>query len=145
MTRLQDDIVGFYNDLTDFSDQTLINGVPIRVYYDEKMNALCFEQRGRKIMNQALNYYCENLKLLNTYLLPEHYDNLMRTLAEMIGSGVMIRERILIKPKKYGFELYETQARNLKDGPQRVSNLDLVFWNSWLFKKYVKFNYKKVL
>lgn len=145
MTKLQDDIVGLYNSLTEFSDSTLSNGYPIKVYYEEGLNAVCFEQKGRKIVIQSLNYYCENLKFLNTYLLPGHYDLLMRSLTEIIGSGMMIRDRIMVSPTKYGFELYETPLNNIKEGPQKLAKVELVFWNSWVFRKYVELIYKKRL
>ena len=145
MTRLQDDILGVYNSLTEFSDGTLTNGLPIKVKYDESFNALSFEQRGKKVMIQSLNYYCENLKFLDTYMLPVEYNNLMQSLANLIGSGIMIRDRIMISPKKYGFDLYETDGMNLKEGPQRIASIELVYWNSWVFRKYVELIYKKKL
>ena len=145
MTRLQDDILGVYNSLTEFSNNTLINGYPIKVKYEESFNAVSFEQLGKKVIVQSLNYYCESLKFLDTYILPREYDILMQSLANLIGSGVMIRERIMVSPRKYGFDLYETDMSNLKDGPQRVASIELVFWNSWLFRKYVEFIYKRKL
>lgn len=145
MTRLQDDILGVYNSLTEFSDGTLTNGLPLKVKYDESFNALSFEQRGKKVMIQSLNYYCENLKFLDTYMLPVEYNNLMQSLANLIGSGIMIRDRIMISPKKYGFDLYETDGMNLKEGPQRIASIELVYWNSWVFRKYVELIYKKKL
>jgi hypothetical protein len=145
MTRLQDDIIGVYNSLVEFSEQTLSNGLPIKVKYEESFNALSFEQRGKKVIVQSLNYYCENLKFLNTYILPTEYDNLMSSLSGLIGSGIMIRERLMVAPKKYGFDLYETDGFNLKDGPQKVGSVDLVYWNSWFFRKYVELIYKKKL
>ncbi len=145
MLRLQEDIIGVYNSLTEFSDNTLMNGLPIRVKYEESMNAISFEQRGKKVIVQSLNYYCENLKFLNTYILPIEYDNLMQSLATLIGSGIMIRERLLVAPKSYGFDLYETDGMNLKEGPQKLASIELVFWNSWFFRKYVELIYKKKL
>ena len=145
MTRLQDDIIGVYNSLAEFSDNTLTNGLPIRVKYEESFNAVSFEQRGKKVMVQSLNYYCENLKFLDTYIMPVEYDGLMQSLASLIGSGIMIRERVMVSPKKYGFDLYETDGMNLKEGPQRIASIELVYWNSWLFRKYVELIYKKKL
>ena len=145
MLRLQEDIIDVYNSLTEFSDNTLMNGLPIRVRYEESMNAVSFEQRGKKVVIQSLNYYCENLKFLNTYILPIEYDNLMQSLATLIGSGIMIRERLLVAPKAYGFDLYETDGMNLKEGPQKLASIELVFWNSWFFRKYVELIYKKKL
>ena len=145
MTRLQDDVIGVYNSLVEFSEQTLNNGLPIKVKYEESFNALSFEQRGKKVIVQSLNYYCENLKFLNTYILPAEYDNLMSSLSGLIGSGIMIRERLMVAPKKYGFDLYETDGMNLREGPQKVGSVDLVYWNSWFFRKYVELIYKKKL
>lgn len=147
MIRLQDDILEVYNMLTDFSSSTL-SGLPIKVEYSESLNALCFEQKGLRVAISVLNYYCENLKhLKETYLLPEDYDILMSSLSGVIESGVLIHDRVCVAPVKYGFMIYETpgQTISLKDGPQLLGDLRFVSGNSWLFKKIIKFKYKKLL
>ena len=147
MIRLQDDILEVYNMLTDFSSNTL-SGLPIKVEYSESLNALCFEQKGLRVAISVLNYYCESLKYLKeTYLLPEDYDILMSSLSRVIESGVLIHDRVCVAPVKYGFRIYETpgQTISLKDGPQLLVDLRFVSGNSWLFKKIIKFKYKKLL
>ena len=147
MIRLQDDLLEVYNMLTDFSSNTL-SGLPIKVEYSESLNALCFEQKGLRVAISLLNYYCESLKhLKETYLLPEDYDILMASLSRVIESGVLIHDRGCKSPVKYGFRIYETpgQTISLKDGPQLLGDLRFVSGNSWLFKKIIKFKYKKLL
>ena len=147
MIRLQDDILEVYNMLTDFSSNTL-SGLPIKVEYSESLNALCLEQKGLRVAISVLNYYCESLKhLKETYLLPVDYDILMSSLSRVIESGVLIHDRVCVAPVKYGFRIYETpsQTISLKDGPQLLGNLRFVSGNSWLFKKIIKFKYKKLL
>lgn len=148
MTRLQDDILGVYNSLTDFSNNTLSGPVqlPIKVEYSESLNALCFEQKGLKVAVSSLNYYCENLKnLKETYLLPEDYDRLMGSLSGIIGSGILLHDRVCLSPSRFGFRLYETQLGALKEGPQFLVDIKFVSGNSWLFKKIIKLKYKDLL
>lgn len=145
MVRLQEDIINIYNSLTDFSNLTLSNQIPIRVYYEESLNSLCFEQKGKKLSLPTLNHYCLNLKGVDSYLLPSDYDDLMADLATLIGSGVMLHDRLLIKPINYGFEAYETNPLFMKEGPQMVSRVNFVVGNSWIFRKLVKYNYRKKL
>ena len=148
MTRLQDDLIEIYNLLTDFSEETLTKGTPVKVGYSESLNALCFEQKGLKIAVSALNYYCENLKnLKETYLLPIDYDILMSSLSKSITSGVLIQDRVCVSPRKYGFLLYDVPkvVSKLKDGPQLLADIRIASGNSWLFKKIIKFKYRKLL
>lgn len=147
MIRLQDDILEIYNLLTDFSSNTL-SGLPIKVEYSDSLNSICFEQKGLKVAISVLNYYCESLKnLKKTYLLPEDYDILMSSLSRLIESGVLLHDRVCLAPRKFGFRIYETpnQTKTLKDGPQLLSDFRFVSGNSWLFKKVIKFKYRKLL
>lgn len=150
MVRLQDDILGVYNSLTDFSANTLLSPVklPIRVTYSESLNALCFEQKGLKVAISVLNHYCRDLKdLKDTYLYPEDYDKLMSSLSGLIGSGVLLHDRICLSPEEYGFSLYDTERQSalLKKGPQLLTSIRFVTGNSWIFKKVTQFKYKKLL
>ena len=148
MTRLQDDLLGVYNSLTDFSMNTLTNPthLPIRVDYSESLNSLCFEQKGTKIAISVLNYYCENLKeLKETYLFPEDYDHLMYSLSWVINSGHLLHDRVCLSPEKYGFKIYETSPASYKNGPQLLASVKFVSGNSWLFKRVTKYKYKNIL
>lgn len=150
MVRLQDDILGVYNSLTDFSTNTLLGPVnlPIKVGFSESLNALCFEQKGLKVAISVLNYYCRELKnLKETYLLPEDYDRLMSSLSGIIGSGVLLHDRVCLAPEKYGFSIYETtpQTKLLKEGPQLLMSTKFTSGNSWLFKKVTQFKYRNLL
>ena len=148
MTRLQDDVLSIYNSLTEFSKETLLNPVhlPIKVSYSESLNSLCFEQRGYKVAVNPLNYYCENLKdLKETYLLPEDYDLMMSSLARLIGSGVLLHDRVCLSPIKYGFRIYDVRPGMLKEGPQLIDEVVVVSSNSWLFRAVTKQKFKKLL
>lgn len=148
MTRLQDDLLGIYNSLTDFSNTTLGGPIqlPISVEYSDGLNSLCFEQKGTKVAIGALNYYCENLKnLKKTYLLPDDYDKLMSSLSGVIGSGVLLHDRVCVSPTEFGFRLYETQGRYLKEGPQLLVDFKFVSGDGWFFKRIIKFKYKNLV
>lgn len=148
MVRLQDDILLIYNSLTDFSETTLLAPIklPIRVRYSESSNSLSFEQRGLKVSIPVLNYYCKNLRFLDTYLVPEDYDYLMETLSRIIESGVLLHDRVCLAPVKYGFEVYDTSPQTLllKEGPQLIGEAKFISGNSWLFKKIIKFKYEGI-
>lgn len=150
MVRLQDDILGIYNSLTDFSANTLLSPInlPITVRFSESLNSLCFEQKGFKVAISVLNYYCRDLKnLKETYLFPEDYDKLMSSLSGLISSGVLLHDRVCLAPEHYGFSIYETEAKTtlLKNGPQLLVSCRFISGNSWLFKKITKFKYKNLL
>lgn len=150
MIRLQDDILSIYNSLTDFSSNTLLGPIkyPIKVYYSESLNSLCFEQKGLKVAISVLNYYCRDLlNLKESYLSPGDYDSMMSALSGLIGSGVLIHDRVCVAPVKYGFEIYETPSKTatLKEGPQFVASVKFVSGNSWLFKKCIKYKYKNLI
>ena len=96
----------------------------------------------------VLNYYCRELKnLKETYLLPEDYDRLMSSLSGIIGSGVLLHDRVCLAPEKYGFSIYETtpQTKLLKEGPQLLMSTKFTSGNSWLFKKVTQFKYRNLL
>ena len=148
MVRLQDDILLIYNSLTDFSETTLLSPIklPIKVKYSESLNSLTFEQRGRKVSIPVLNYYCKNLKFLDTYLIPEDYDYLMGTLSRIIESGVLLHDRVCLSPINYGFEIYDTNSytQYQKEGPQLIGEVKFISKNSWLFKKLTKLKYERI-
>lgn len=145
MTRLQEDLLGIYNSLTDFSNETLGNKLPLLVDFSEGLNSLCFSQRGKSIAISSLNYYCLDLpKVKGSYLIPEDYDYLMSSLAGIIGSGALLRERVCLSPEKYGFKIYETSSRYIKEGPQLLADISFVSGNSWLFKKIMKIRYERI-
>lgn len=148
MVRLQDDILLIYNSLTDFSETTLLSPIklPIKVKYSESLNSLTFEQRGRKVSIPVLNYYCKNLKFLDTYLISEDYDYLMGTLSRIIESGVLLHDRVCLSPINYGFEIYDTNSytQYQKEGPQLIGEVKFISKNSWLFKKLTKLKYERI-
>lgn len=145
MIRLQDDILGIYNSLTDFSGNTILGPIqyPIRVTFSESLNSLCFEQKGLKVAIYSLNYYCENLtNLKDSYLLPEDYDKLMSTLSDLVNGGKLLEDRVCLSPKPYGFKVY-LMSRNLpKEGPQLLADIKFISGNSWIRRKLIKLVYK---
>lgn len=148
MTKLQDDFLSIYNSLVEFSGTTLEGAllIPIKVSYDESMNSLFFEQRGKKVGITITNYYSGYLKdIKNSYLLPKDYDYLMGTLSTLIESGVLLRDRVCISPELYGFDVYETNSRELKNGPDLLGQIRFVSGNSWIFRTITKLKYKKIL
>ena len=147
MTKLQEDLLGLYNTLTDFSEATLLDPKPrpINVNFSEGLNSLCFEQKNLKVALSVLNYYCSGLKKIkDAYLLPEDYDTLMADLSKVINKGYLLHERVCVAPMKYGFKLYETPQgiAGLQDGPQLLGSFEFVTSNSWVFKKIIKMRYE---
>lgn len=150
MTKLQDDLLQIYNALVVFSKSTLNDVIPtpIVVTYREEHNALVFKQKGKEVMLQVLNYYCGYLKnIKKTYLLPKDYDILMGNLSDIIGSGKLLEDRVLVSPEPYGFEIYMTDSRTteFKKGPTLLSTCRFVTDNSWFFRMITKFRYKSIL
>lgn len=149
MTRIQEDILLIYNSLTDFSKNTLLapTKLPIKVGYSESLNSLTFEQQGLKVSIPVLNYYCKDLRFLyDTFLIPEDYDYLMDSLTRVIESGVLLHDRVCLSPKKYGFEIYDSNSHTqyIKEGPQLIGRMEFVSGNSWLFRKLTKLKYERI-
>lgn len=148
MTKLQDDILLIYNSLVEFSKITLegVFQIPIKVYYDKSSNSLCFEQKGKKIFLTVPNYYSMYLKnLKESYLLPKDYDYVMATLSSLVSSGELIKDRVCVSPQKYGFNIYSADVKLLSEGTRLIGEVRFVSGNSWLFKMYVKFKYRKLI
>lgn len=150
MTKLQDDLLQIYNALVVFSKSTLNDVIPtpIVVTYQEEHNALVFKQKGKEVMLQVLNYYCGYLKnIKKTYLMPKDYDILMGNLSDIIGSGKLLEDRVLVSPEPYGFEIYMTDSRTteFKKGPVLLSTCRFVTDNSWFFRMITKYRYKNIL
>ena len=148
MTKLQDDFLNIYNSLVEFSEITLRGAlsIPICVSYDISMNSLFFEQRGKKVGLTVPNYYSGYLRnIKNSYLLPRDYDYLMATLSTLIESGALLRERVCVSPELFGFDVYETNLKDIKNGPKLLGQIRFISGNSWIFKIITKLKYKKVL
>lgn len=146
MTRLQDDLLGLYNDLVNLSKATLENKIqqPIKVTFEENMNSLSFEQAGKKIYSQVPLYYGGKIKeIKDTWLLPKDYDYLMGTLSQLLQDGILIKDRVCISPEVYGFDVYLTDQNTLKfkNGPVLLGQVRFCSGNSWLFKKLIHYKY----
>lgn len=146
MTTLQNDILEIYNSLVVFSDNTVKSSfpIPIKVWYESDSRLLVLEQRGNSVRIGLPVYYCLALEELKkpTYLLPEDYDYLMSNLLSLLNSGELIKERTILSPENYGFDIYATNIRELWKGPDIIGRIRFVSGTSWLFKFIVKRKYK---
>ena len=146
MTTLQNDLLEIYNSLVAFSDSTVKSrfAIPITVHYEKESHLLVFEQKGISVRLGLPVYYCLGLEDIEkpTYLLPEDYDFLMYNLMTLIQSGELIKERTLVSPENYGFDIYSVNLREFWKGPDIIGKVRFVSGNSWLFKFLVRRKYK---
>lgn len=146
MTVLQNDILEIYNVLVVFSKETIDSKfpIPIKVHFDESSNSLVFEQKGVSVRLLLPLYYSLALDDLKkpSYLLPKDYDYLMSTLQGLLGSGVLIRDRVCVSPENYGFDIYCIDLKDFKKGPDILGQIRFVSGNSWIFKFLTKRKYK---
>jgi len=149
MTTLQDDILEIYNSLVLFSDDIVKSKfpLPIRVRYEKESRLLVMETKGKSVRLYLPVYYCLDLESIQkeTYLLPEDYDYLMSTLQYLINSGELIKERTIISPENYGFDIYGTNLKELWKGPDIIGRVRFISSNSWFFKIKTRLKYRKRL
>lgn len=149
MTTLQTDLLDLYNALVPFSAKTLDPKLPcpIKVQFIKNDNQVIFEQGGLSIRLVLPLYYCLGLDSFkkSTYLLPNDYDYLMSTLQSLISSGKLIEDRTCLSPENYGFDIYGVNLKEFNKGPGILGKIRIVSGTSWIFKKYVKFKYRKSL
>ena len=69
----------------------------------------------------------------------------MATLSTLIESGALLRERVCVSPELFGFDVYETNLKDIKNGPKLLGQIRFISGNSWIFKIITKLKYKKVL
>ena len=147
--RLQEDLIETYNNLIPFSKQmTTTNlAIPIKVWYEKESRLLVMEQAGISVRLRFPVYYCLGLEDLYkpTYLLPEDYDYLMSTLRGLINSGELIKDRTILSPEDYGFDIYATNELELWKGPGIIGSIRFISGISWWFKYKTKKKYRKVL
>lgn len=149
MTTLQTDLIDIYNSLTTFSKKTLDEKfpTPIVVSFKEEDNQVIFEQGGTSVRLSLPLYYCLGLEDLKTptYLVPEDYDYLMSTLQSMIGSSELLKDRTVLSPENYGFDIYSVDLRQFSKGPRPIGTIRFVSGTGWLFRLKTKFKYRKCL
>lgn len=139
MTRLQDDLLGLYNELVEFK-----NNSPIKVTFEDNMNSLSFEQDGKKIYSQVPLWYGGKInEIKDTYLVPKDFDYLLGILNQLLQDGIFIKDRVCISPEIYGFDVYLTDSNTLKfrNGPVLLGQIRFCSGNSWIFKKLTKIKY----
>lgn len=145
MTKLQEDLLSIYNTLVMFNETlTMYNPKPIKVWYEPDSKLLVFEQKNKSARLYAPIYYTLGLEDLvkPTYLLPNDYDALMYNLQSVINSGILLKDRTILSPENFGFDIYATEPKELHKGPEVVGKMRFISGTSWLFKKYVEFKYK---
>lgn len=147
MTTLQNDLLEIYNTLVMFNKETVESKfpTPIKVWYDSSSRALVLEQKGVSVRMALPMYYSlalEDLEKKPTYLLPQDYDYLMSTLQGLIGSGVLINERVCVSPENYGFDVYLIDLKNFNKGPELLGQIRFISGTGWLFKLLTKRKYK---
>lgn len=150
MGRIQDDILEIYNTLQEFSKETLEGTVkkPIEVDFADDSGCLVFRQSGKIAYLPLLNYYCGNLRnIRKTYLLPEDYDILMRSMQVLISNNILVEDRLCVSPEIYGIDFYKTTVTtaSFREGPQLVGSLRFVSGNSWIFRMITKYKYRSIL
>lgn len=139
MTIYQQDLLGFYNEMTKFSDE-----YPIRVKWEIDYRCLRFSQGNRIVNFHVLNSYCLRLhNIKETFLLSDDFNDMMSDLKSVIESGTLLEDRVLISPQKYGFKIYKpTQMVDL--GPLEVCEIKVITSNSWLFRKLALRKFKLI-
>lgn len=146
MTTLQNDILEIYNSLVIFSKDVMESPkpMPIIVKYDIKSAGLIFEHKGKSVRLVLPNYYSLALDELEkpTYLLPKDYDYLMSTLQGLIGSGVLIKDRVCLSPENFGFDIYNVDLNNFSKGPDLLGQIRFVSGTGWFFKFMTKRKYE---
>lgn len=149
MTTLQNDLLEIYNNLTSFSNSTLqrTDPKPITVWLDkEAINCpLVFSQENKEVRLRLPIYYClglEDLANKKSYLLPNDYDYLMKSLASMISDSKVLEDRTCLSPENFGFDIYATDQSKFREGVERIGGVRFITGNSWIFRMYVKWKYK---
>lgn len=149
MTTLQNDLLEIYNNLVTFSKTTLqvTHPKPITVWYDKGAlgNPLVFSQENINVRLRLPVYYClglENLTEHKSYLLPEDYDYLMKSLASMIEDSKVLDDRTCLSPENYGFDIYALDPKQPSKGIERIGGVRFISGNSWLFRTYTKWKYR---
>lgn len=149
MPTLQDDLLEIYNSLVMFNDDIIQSKfpLPLRVRYEKDSRLLVMETKGKSVRLYLPVYYCLDLEHIQkeTYLLPADYDYLMSTLQYLLHSGELLRERTIISPENYGFDIYSTNLKELWKGPDIIGRVRFISGNSWLFKLRTKLKYRKRL
>lgn len=149
LPRLQEDLIGFYNNLVAFSKTTVDTNVPspIKVRYEKDARMVVFEQKGIAVRTNIPVYYSLGLEDIEepTYLLPDDYDYLMSTLRDLINSGKLLEDRTTLSPENYGFDIYAVNMRELWKGPGIIGSIRFISGVSWWFKFKIKRKYRNVL
>lgn len=138
---IERDIIGFYNSFINIDPS-----IPVGVCYSKPNKCLVFTQYNFRMDVGILNYYCKNLiNIKNTALLPDDIKELLDSLKDLINSGQLSQDRILISPTKYGFEVYRANKMNTGIGPIKLASVKFVTSNGWLFRKIVNWRYKNII
>lgn len=141
MTGLQDDLRELYNQLIVFSS-SIDGDTPIKVSFIEEECSLRFELDGKSVYTLA-PFYCslDMDKVKDTYLLMRDYRKLLDSLKYLLTEGILVRERVMIVPEKYGFDVVETKNTTkdaVVEGPKILATIRFISGNSWFFRFMTK-------
>lgn len=141
MIGLQDDLRELYNQLIVFSSS--IDGeTPIKVSYIKEEYSLRFDLDGKSVYTIA-PFYCslDMDKVKNTYLLMRDYKKLLDSLNYLLTEGILVRDRVMVVPEKYGFDVVETENTTkdaVVEGPKVIATIRFISGNSWFFRFMTK-------
>lgn len=142
MIKLQEDLISIYNSLTEFGNNTLNGGLPLRVTYDSESKVLVFSQQAKTLFMVIPNYYSKSLlDIKDSFLLPEDYEYVMASLRDMINSGKLLEDRTTLSPEDYGFSIYSINPLKPELGPQLLGRIRFItsnnpIWIWWMRRKY---------
>lgn len=135
------DLLELYNNLINVKVD-----LPVGVMYSKPNRCVVFTQYSWRMDVSMLNYYCSDLvKIKRTILLPEDLRKLLDNLKLLINSPMITKDKVLVSPTKYGFNVYRTNPNNLSLGPIKLGEIKLISSNNWLFRKIVNIRYKDII
>lgn len=142
----QEDLLEIYNSLVKFNDLVIKapNPKPILVKFDKNTNITTFILGGMNISLLNPIYFSLALETIpeeGTYLLPEDYSNLMYNLQYVINSGELLKEKTLISPENYGFDVYSINPKDFLKGLEIIGSVRFISGNSWWFRFKTKLKY----
>ncbi len=83
----------------------------------------------------------ETIPKEGTYLLPEDYNELMYNLQYVINSGELLKEKTLISPENYGFDVYCIKPKEFLKGLTVIGRIRFISGTSWWFRTKTKLRY----
>ena len=66
----------------------------------------------------------------------------MSELKFIIDSGLLLKDRTILSPENYGFDIYGTDLKELWKGPEVKSSIRFISGKGWFFRWNTKRKYK---